>query len=118
MPGGRLRGKLKVNLRHLRLVEFAQVAGDFDGDGHLDFLRLGGGRQVAIHRGQGGGRFPARPDLTFDLLRAPQDTALAEVRDVDGDGRSDLMVITVLDADESGATRPTRVEFYLTGDGS
>jgi polar amino acid transport system permease protein len=36
----------------VKLVEFAQFAGDFDGDGRTDFVHLGGGRKVSIHRGQ------------------------------------------------------------------
>ncbi len=111
----RLRGKLKIDLRHLRLVEFAQFAGDFNGDGRTDFVHLGGGRKVSIHAGQEGAHYPAKPDLTFTLTRSPYDTGLIKVSDLDGDGRSDFMVVTFLDPDEEGETRPTRLELYLTG---
>ncbi|MCZ6599857.1 MAG: VCBS repeat-containing protein [Acidobacteria bacterium] len=110
----RLRGKIKINLRHMRLVEFAQFAGDFDGDGRTDFVHLGGGRKVNIHAGQNGSHYPAKPDLTITLTRSPDDTGLIQAPDLDGDGRSDLMVVTLLNPDEEGETRPTRLELYLT----
>lgn len=114
----RVRGKLKVNLRQVKLTEFAQFAGDYDGDGRIDFVSLGGSRKVAIHRGQQGAVYPKKPDVNISLSRSPDDTGLVKAPDLDGDGRSDLLVVTILKADEDGETRPTRVEIYLTGDGS
>jgi hypothetical protein len=115
VKASRVRGKLKVNLRQMKLTEFAQFGGDYDGDGRIDFISLGGGRKVSIHRGQEGAVYPLKPDLTISLHRSPDDTGLIKAPDLDGDGRSDLLVVTILKADEEGVTRPTRVEIYLTG---
>ena len=118
VPAARMRGKLKLDLRRVRIAQFAQFAGDFDGDGRIDFIHLGSERNVGIHRGRDGCRYPSRPDVAIRLLSSPQDPGLVRVRDLDGDGRSDLMVVTPLKADERGETRPTRIEFYLTGRGA
>ena len=115
VKASRVRGKLKVNLRQVKLTEFAQFGGDYDGDGRIDFISLGGGRKVSIHRGQEGAVYPLKPDLTISLHRSPDDTGLIKAPDLDGDGHSDLLVVTILKADEEGVTRPTRVEIYLTG---
>ena len=113
----RMRGKLKIDLARMRMGQFAQFAGDFDGDGHIDFIHLGSERKVGIHRGRDGCHYPAKPDVSIRLASSPQDPGLVRVRDLDGDGRSDLMVVTPLKADGKGVTRPTRMEFYLTARG-
>jgi hypothetical protein len=113
VPGKPLRGKLKIDLKPIRLLEFAQFAGDFDGDGRTDFVRLGGGRNVDIHRGRPDGRYPRKPDAVMRLERSPDDTGLVKLQDLDGDGRSDLLVMTVLDPDEEGESRPTRLDIYM-----
>ena len=90
--GGALRGELTLKLSALRLAQAASFGGDFDGDGRADFLRLGPGRRGEVHLGRTGCRYGARPDLRFELAEPPQDAALVAVRDLDGDGRSDLAV--------------------------
>ncbi|MFQ5718599.1 MAG: FG-GAP repeat domain-containing protein [Acidobacteriota bacterium] len=117
VPDARMRGKFKIDLSPVRIIEFAQFAGDVDGDGHIDFLHFGSSRTIDIHRGGEGCRFPAKADASIRLDRAPKDPGLVRVRDIDGDGRSDLVVVTPLRAEEKGESRPTRLEFYLTGNG-
>jgi hypothetical protein len=94
-PTATLTGELKVRLAALRLAQAASFGGDFDGDGRADFLRLGPGRRGEVHLGRPGCRYGTRPDLRFDLVEAPQDAALVNLRDLDGDGRSDVAVTRV-----------------------
>lgn len=110
-----LSGKLKLDLDDLRFGRLSQFAGDFDGDGRIDFVQLGRGRDVGIHRGRDGCAFAPRPDLTVRLEEEPADAALAQVRDLDGDGRADLLVIQPRKASEAGVTPPARLDLYLSG---
>jgi hypothetical protein len=47
-----------MDLNNLKLGSLAEFAGDFDGDGRADFVHLGRGKEVTIHRGQAGCRYP------------------------------------------------------------
>lgn len=110
-----LSGKFNLDLDHLRLGRLAQFAGDFDGDGRADFLQMGRGKTVTVHRGRDDCSYPTGPDLAIDLEAAPSDLALVEVRDLDGDDRDDLMVIQPRKAAEPGTTAPVRLDLYLSG---
>ena len=100
-PDGRFRpvtgldlgGKFELDLDDLKIGRLSQFAGDFDGDGRLDFLQLGRGRRATIHRGAAGCRYPKKPDFEVELVTAPLDLALTRVDDWNGDGRSDLAVV-------------------------
>ena len=87
-----LSGRFKIRLDDARLGRLAQFAGDFDGDGRADFVQMGRGSRVTIHRGRPGCRYPAKPDLSLELAEAPRNLALVRVMDLDGDGRADLAV--------------------------
>jgi len=113
-----LSEKLKLDLDDVKLHRFAQFAGDFDGDGLRDFTHFGRGSRVTIHRGVPGCRYPDDPDLEIELDGEPDSLDLIRVKDLDGDGRSDIAVIRPLDGDDPDVTAPTRLELYLSGEGS
>ena len=112
-----LSGRLKLRLDDLRLGQLSQFAGDFDGDGRSDFVQMGRGRNVSIHRGQESCRYPAEPDLVLKLAEAPQDLALVRVGDYDGDDRSDLIIIQPGEAIKDGSSSPVRLDLYLSAGG-
>jgi hypothetical protein len=118
VPGLDLSGRFNLNLNNLRLSQLSLFAGDFDGDGRADFVQLGRGKTVTIHRGRDDCSYPAAPDLTLALSEPPQDLALVRVEDLDGDGRADLMVTQPQAGGGEGATAPVRLELYLSGGGS
>ena len=110
-----LSGSFRVDLASLTLRNLPSFGGDFDGDGRVDFVQLGHGKEVAIHTGRPGCGFPASPDLTLKLRDEPQHLGLVRVRDLDGDGRSDLMVVQPGESPERGVTPPARLDLYLSG---
>jgi FG-GAP-like repeat len=112
-----LSGKFRLDLSNLRLGQLSQFAGDFDGDGRADFVQMGRGRKVTIHRGRAGCSYPSAPDATVELAEEPRDLSLARVEDLDGDGRTDLLVIQPQRRGEPGVSRPVRLDLYLSGDG-
>lgn len=110
-----LSGKFNLNLNNLRVHQLSQFRGDFDGDGRLDFVQMGRGRKVSIHLGRDGCAYPPAPDLTVHLEQEPRDLALVQVRDLDGDGLSDLMVIHPEKDAEPSVTPPVRLDLYRSG---
>ncbi len=115
VPGIDLHEKLKIDLNDFKLNRFAQFAGDFDGDGLWDFVRMGGSRTFTIHRGDPGCRYSKKPDLTIELEEEPLDLAFVQVRDLDGDERADLMISYPIPPDEKELVAPVRLELYLSG---
>lgn len=115
-----LSGNLNLNFRDLRPGQLSQFAGDFDGDGRPDFLQLGRGKAATVHRGRADCSFPARPDLTIPLKEPPLDLGLVQVRDLDRDRKSDLLIIqpqAQQKTGERGVTPPVRLDLYLSGGG-
>jgi hypothetical protein len=110
-----LSEKLAFDLNDLRLGRIAQFAGDFDGDGKVDFVHLGRGSTVTVHRGQAGAGYPARPDVEIPLDGPIEDLALVRIEDLDGDGRDDLAVTRLLEAKDAVASTPARLELRLSG---
>ena len=115
VPDQVLKEKLNVDLNRLEISRMGQFQGDFDGDGRIDFVHLGKGKSITIHRGQAGCRYAEKPDLALELEEAPQDVMLVRVRDFDGDGRSDLAVTRTRAVEEAGATAPVTLELHLSG---
>jgi hypothetical protein len=112
-----LSEKLKLNLKQMSIGRMAQFAGDFDGDGRADFVHFGRGKQITIHRGQPGCRYPAQPDLVLDLEEEPQDLRLVRIRDFDGDGRTDLSITRPLPVERRDVSAPVLLDLYLSGGG-
>jgi len=110
-----LAGTFRFDLDDLRVSQLSLFSGDFDGDGRADFIQIGRGRRVTIHRGRPDCSFPAQPDMAFDLREEPRDLSLVRIRDLDGDGRSDLLIITPRRAAEEGFAPPVRLDLYLSG---
>ena len=110
-----LSGTFRFDLNDLRVSQLSLFSGDFDGDGRADFVQLGRGKRVTIHRGRADCSFPARPDLAFDLRDEPRDLSLVQIRDLDGDSRSDLLVVQPQRAPEEGFVPPVRLDLYLSG---
>jgi hypothetical protein len=118
VPDQKLDEKLNLDPEPAgNLATSASFQGDFDGDGRVDFVHLGRGKTVTIHRGQAGGRYSEKPDLAITLDEEPEDVMLVRVRDFDGDDRSDLAITRTLAPIEAGATAPTRLELNLSGEG-
>jgi hypothetical protein len=116
VPDQVLHEKLKVDLNRFEISRLGQFQGDFDGDGRIDFVHLGKGKAVTVHRGQPGGRYPEKPDLVVEVEDEPEDVLLVRVRDFDGDSRSDIAITRTLPAAETGASAPTRLERYLSSE--
>lgn len=117
VPDQSLDETLHLDLNRVQISRLAHFQGDFDGDGRVDFVHLGRGKSVTIHRGQPGGRYGEKPDLTITLDEEPEDVMLVRVRDFDGDGRSDLAITRTLPPREAGASAPAHLELELSGDG-
>ncbi len=112
VEGMDLAGKFKVDFRDLRVGQLSQFAGDFDGDGIRDFVQIGRGRDVSIHRGTAGCGYPKRADLLLRLKEEPRNLGLVRVDDFDLDGLADLLVIQPQPAELDGSTQPVRVDLY------
>lgn len=113
-----LSGKFNLNLNNLKIGHVSQFAGDFDGDGRPEFVQMGRGKTVTIHRGRPDCNYAERPDLSVNLEEAPRDLGLAQVRDLDNDGLADLLVIQPQPprrTDDKGVTQPVRLDLYLSG---
>ena len=115
VPNLDLSGKFKINLNNVRLGQLSLLRGDFDGDGRRDFVQMGRGRKVSIHRGREGCSYGANPDLVLELEEEPGDLSLVQVRDLDGDGLSDLAVTQPAGAGGLGDAQRVRLDLYLSG---
>ncbi len=115
VPDLDLSEKLKFNLNNLKIGRFAQFAGDFDGDGRQDFVHLGRGTTITVHRGQPGCRYPKKPDLAIELDAELASLDLVRIEDLDGDGRSDIRITRPLPIDDPDVTAPARLDLYLSG---
>lgn len=79
------------------LVFRPNLHGDYDGDGLHDVLVWQDAKTLAVYRGDAGSAVARRPSFRL-AIDAPQSTAWTEpiVEDLNGDGRSDLILKYVL----------------------
>jgi len=115
VPDLDLSEKLKFDLNNLEVGRFAQFAGDFDGDGRRDFVHLGRGKDVTVHRGQPGCVYPAHPDLVIPLEEEPPSLDLVRIEDLDGDGRADIRITRPRESNDPDLSAPARLDLHLSG---
>ena len=115
VPDQKLQDRFTFDLNDLRLDRLSEIAGDLDGDGKLDFVRLGGGKTVEVRRGGPGCRFSPKADLAFELEEELADMSQVRIRDIDGDGRADLSLVRAIPQPEAGVSPPVRLDLYLSG---
>ncbi len=111
-----LSGEFRLDLNNFRQGQLSMFGGDFDGDGRRDFVQIGRGKEVTIHRGAPGCRFPSTPDLQLSLVEAPRDLALVDVLDLDGDRLSDLVVVQPKSRERAIESAAVRLDLYLSGE--
>jgi hypothetical protein len=75
---------------------------------------MGRGATVTVHRGRADCSYPTRPDLSLELREEPRDLALVQIRDLDGDDLSDLVLIQPQAAKETSVTPTVRLDLYLS----
>ena len=73
--------------RRYQAAELVNLTGDFNGDGYRDLLVQEYPGRLSVYLAAGFG-FPARPDATVEVL----ERAHAGVSDVNGDGKSDIVL--------------------------
>ncbi|RME48156.1 MAG: VCBS repeat-containing protein [Deltaproteobacteria bacterium] len=98
----RLSGEKEVR------VPVLDFSGDFNGDGLADLLS-GDGERLEVFLQRADHHFPESPDFTYRIA-LPKNGAAIVVRDLDGDGRSDILI--PYDAADAGEAR--RIEILLT----
>ena len=92
----------KLNLRRLKMPEFAQITADFDGDGWLDIL-VEKDTRLEITRLDGAG-IPAQPTWKVPIPTTVRDPDQVFGRDLTGDGRDEFILVKI-------QNRQTRLEF-------
>ncbi len=111
-------GRFDVDLNNLKVSNLLRF-GDFDGDGRTDFIQMGRGRTANIHLERPGCSYSKRPDLTVELREPPLDLSLVQVKDLDGDGRADFLIVqpqrpSSAKPGEAAVTPPVRLDLYLS----
>ena len=75
---------------------------------------MGRGKKVTLHLGREHCSYPPTPDLELKLREEPKNLALVQVRDLDGDGLSDLLIVQPQGGSTSVESSPVRLDLYLS----
>lgn len=98
-PSGKpFETRILIDLRRGISGSPTSVRGDYDGDGVTDLVEFTDAPAMKLHLTTPEGNFPEEAAVSVPLPRAPDDGALLDIEDLDGDGRSDAAFFS-LDGD-------------------
>lgn len=106
--------EFSADLGDMDTSRFFRIPGDLDGDGFADMVQVDG-RRLAVHAGQAGGRFAAKPSVTLDLADKVRDFMGLFFVDADGDGRPDVLAFEAQPRAKDDPGRPVRMELRAVG---
>jgi hypothetical protein len=88
--GKPFESKLTIDLKRGISGMPTSPRGDFNGDKITDLPEFTDSPELRVHLTTRDGVFPSDAAWTVKLPRAPEDRALMDIEDIDGDGRSDV----------------------------
>lgn len=91
LPGGPLKMKWKMDLRNLSMPELGQLMADINGDGWMDVIMVSDSH-LTLHPITESGFLDRKP-FKFKLPKAFREADQVMGRDVDKDGRAEIMVV-------------------------
>lgn len=91
LPGGPFEMKWTFNIRRMKMPTFAQMTGDFNGDGWVDIL-MNEGKRIEITPLSAAG-YETDSMWKVRLPRSLRDAEQVFGRDLDGDGRDELILV-------------------------
>lgn len=91
LANGPFKMDWKINIRKLKLPEFAQIAADYTGDGWWDILQVGDSKLTLTSITDEG--FQLAKAQTLKIPRGFRETDQAYGRDLDLDGRAEIILV-------------------------
>lgn len=89
---GEIEDEVEVNLKRLSLSYLMSLQADVDGDGVRDLIQPRGARELDVRRGRRDGTFEKGVIARIAIGDGEDLVGGLEVKDLDGDGRDDLIV--------------------------